>query len=770
MMLGDGVSSFLGWLLDLDRIRLGDDAPVMLSWHWVVPAWVVVPSCLILCLVVFSIGRRERRSEVGRFVGTWLRVLSIVVVFLLFSQPVIVLQRERVEPAHVAVVIDTSASMGLVDGDVGRLEAVRSVLVSEELKVFRALLEQNEVRVYSFSSGISEVGRVSKGDDVGAMSGLLGSLKAEGGSTDLSEAMRGVFSRDVGRVAAAIVLSDGRCTGSVRVDEVVAEARSRRVPVHAVLMGSPVPRGDVFVGSVVARESVFLRDSVAVHVEVGSRGLSDRREVGVRLFGTGDQLLAEEVIVIDPDEAGQAVALRFVPSRVGEQSLRVVVAEVPGELDVGNNVATLSVKVVDRQMRVLYVDGYPRYEYRYLKNALLREPTIRSSCLLLSADAGFAQEGTDPIDSFPATMEALDGYDVVVLGDVDLTDDRLGVDRVEMLRGFVGDRGGGVVFMAGPESMPFVLRGSELESLLPVRLGAFDQTDGLFFQEPVGMRLTVDGRDDGLFRLGVGDDVVGVADWSGAHWVPPGLEPKAGATVLAERVGPGGSVAAVVRSRFGAGRVLYLGTDETWRWRSGGNDWLFDAFWLQVCRAMAGPDVGGAGERFELTTDRRGYSVGEDVQVTLSLWGAGDGLLGSDSAYRVVALDPFGDVADEVWLRELGNDGRIFEGSFLPNRSGDWRLVLEDAGVEVGFRVSMVDAEMERPEADHETLRAMAALTGGCAVGVDELLDVAGGILDRSVSIPDDVSESLWDTKLAFLLFGLLVSAEWICRKAFGMV
>lgn len=769
MMLAEVLTSVVGWLLDLERIRLGHDAPVRLSWHWILPAWVMVPLCLGLCVVVFSIGRRESASRAGRAVVTTLRGVTIGLIVLLFSQPVLTLQRERVEPAHVAVVVDTSASMGLTDGGVTRIKALRSALMSNDLAAVSAMLKQNEVRFYSFASNASVIRHITTNDDVGEMMPVVETLASDGRTTDLAGVMRSVFSHGAGRVAAVVVLSDGRSTGSVRVDELVAEAQSRQVPVHTVLLGSPIPKSDVLIESVNARESVFLRDSVAVNVEVGSRGLSERRSIEIVLRDAGEQPLATETMVVDPDEAKQLAVLRFTPLQVGRQSLRVEVTELPDEIDTSNNLATLELNVIDRQMRVLYVDGGPRYEYRYLKNALLREPTIRSSCLLLKADEGYAQEGTDPIDVFPATADELNAYDVVIMGDVDPTDDRFGMDRLEMLRSFVLDRGGGVVFLAGPESMPFALRGTELESVLPVRLGVYDQADSLVYSEAVGLSLTVDGRDDELFRLEVQEEGIGVESWAGAYWVPPALEPKAGAIVLAERETSGGVVPTVVKSRVGAGRALYVGTDETWRWRQGGNDWLLDAFWLQVCRSMAGVEAGSAQNRYELTTDRREYSAGEDVQVMLKLWQT-DGLLSDDQNYRVVAIDPYGDAADEVWLGTLGEDGRLFEGAFVPNRTGVWRLKLEDASVETTFQVSMVNAEFERPEADHDTLRSMAALTGGRAVAPEELLDVAGNILNRSVSIPDDISEPLWDSKLVFALFAMLISTEWICRKAWGMV
>src|SRR5436305_11517132 len=80
------------------------------------------------------------------------------------------------------------------------------------------------------------------------------------------------------------------------------------------------------------------------------------------------------------------------------------------------------------KVRLLYVDGYPRWEYRYVSKAMIRDAGIDVSCLLTSADAGAVQPADPadpktgfpgPVDEFPRTMEEMLRYDVVLLGDVD---------------------------------------------------------------------------------------------------------------------------------------------------------------------------------------------------------------------------------------------------------------------------------------------------------------------------------------------------------------
>ncbi len=769
MMLSNALWSWTGRLLGLDGIHIGEDAPVVLTWQWILPAWVLAPLCLAACVVVVAASRGAAVTPVRRMATSGLRIAMVVLTFLLLSQPKLTLQRERSEQAHVAILLDTSASMGLADGGHKRWETALASLTADEGAVLRSLATENDVRLYRFDADVSQIAEIAHMGDAADALRALAPLKPDGPSTDIQQAMRAVLSDESERMAAVVLISDGRDRGVDGRATSVMASRWRRVPVHTVLLGSPEPRPDLFVGSVQARDVVSARDRVMVTVDIGSNGLPEARSATLTLYGEDGSTLAERSVVVDPDEVAQRVTLAITPTRPGDLHLRVEVGALEGELIRDNNTAALRIRVVDRQMSVLYVDGYPRYEYRYLKNALLREPTIRSSCLLLSADMGFAQEGSDPIAAFPTNQDDLNAFDLVIWGDVDPDDRRLGPDAASLVREFVANRGGGLVVMAGPASMPFSMRGTALEQVLPVRLGSMGQRDGLVFDAPQPLSVTPEGRDEALFRLDADRAATMVADWSGAYWTPPLLEVKPGATILAERRTDVGHIPTIVRSRFGGGRVLYVGTDETWRWRQDGRDWLFDAFWLQVCRSVAALSTERLGIDAILTTDRRDYGLGDEVLITLDRPSVDTGMT-DDDVQSVLCIDPAGDIDGEVRLVAIGDEGRLFDGAFVPARSGEWRLRLADNSAEASFRVVGSGDELRHPEANHELLRKLAARTGGEAIGIDGLPALAAGIPNCSVRIPDDITEPIWDSYLSFGLFGLLLSTEWVCRKLFGMV
>src|SRR5262249_6038711 len=186
-------------------------------------------------------------------------------------------------------------------------------------------------------------------------------------------------------------------------------------------------------------------------------------------------------------------------------TVRVEAEPQDDEFDLDNNRAQIAINVHDEKLRVLYVEGPPRFEYRFLKNTLLRETTIASSCLLLDATEAFVQEGNDPIRAFPVSPGELNRYAVVLRGDVDLRGDGISPAQIAMRGDFVGARGGGLGFIAGERAMPHHLRGTALEKLLPVRIdptfaGRYRET----LIDPFPIQPTVEGRRPPLPRFEVG--------------------------------------------------------------------------------------------------------------------------------------------------------------------------------------------------------------------------------------------------------------------------
>lgn len=807
------MNAVLEWLLGLEAIRLDRDAPLLLRWSNDVPGWVIF--CLTLTVVVFLalVYRRERTTAVRRVVLAAVRACALALVIAVLCGPALVLQRNRTEHSFVALAIDTSLSMATEDeaggADAGtmsaaddddtaaasrmdqkmsRLARVVDSALSGSTNALDVIAERNALQLFGFAGDVEPLAFAPRSSDTSAVQEAARSLVADGSHSDVAGAIRKVIERSGGRRLAAIVLAtDGRATTSSRLRDAIDLARARQVPVFPIPVGSPDPVRDIEVGALLADEAVFVKDLVAVEVPLSLTGARDVVETTARLIDerTGE-VLAEERVQIDPS-ADSPLELRTKPKERGTLSLRVEVDPIEGERTTENNSGRIVVRVLDNRVRVLYVEAYPRYEYRYLKNALLREETVELSVLLLDADERFVQEGTNPIRRFPETPEELNRFDVILFGDVDPRGAWLSEMQMRLLLDFVGNSGGGFGLVAGERAAPQRFLGTPLERLLPVRLASdLGDRGGESGSSGFLPKLTPDGERSGMLRFSEerSESERMVRALPELFWIARTAGAKPGATVLLEHSTLrtiGGPMPLMVLGRYGAGRIFFQATDDTWRWRRHRGETLHDTFWVQVVRELMRGSRIAQDRRLILRTDRRTYEYGQAVGVVAEVLDAELlGALGSSMRASLSAEGAPGVSAAEertFELSRLGESSAMFESAVVPPSPGTW--VIRAEGVDrlpgeptssVTIRVEAPNVETRRIEADVAALQRVADGTGGRMLNVSNLPAELALLPDRSVQIPDDVVEPLWDSRLTLALFTLLIGTEWVLRKAFGLV
>lgn len=789
------MTGMLEWLLGLDRIRLTHGAP--LSFRFATPPapWIMLVGAVLAAAAIFAIYRKEKTPKQWRWVLSLLRFGTVMTVLFLIGQPMLVLRRNHVDPSRVVVLLDRSMSMATRDGTAGShtdsaaLTAARAsrwneavdALTNPAASLLAELAAHHRVSIWPFAESASPEIEVAARDDLPEVRKVLSRMAPDGAQTDLSGAVAKALEQTQGSpVAAAIVISDGRQTRGQQVDAALSQALARSVPIHVLATGSEKPPPDLAVDSALCEEDVFVRDRVTVHVQVSGKGYEEAVGVEAQLRdqATGE-LLATKAIRVSEDRP-TTVDLSFRPTRTGPRVLTVSVPPGDEEENIANNRAEVDINAHDEKIHVLYVEGSPRFEYRYLKNMLLREPSIESSCLLLSATPGFTQEGTRPIRRFPQSIEELRPYDVIILGDVDPRGDWLSPVQQTLLCDAVMIQGAGAAFVAGETHMPHRLRQTALEKLLPVRVdpefrGRYDQALPDAF-EP---RLTIEGRLSPLFQSEVedssGDD--GPTGRAGWYWFARVLGAQPAATVLLTHptaMCDGQAMPLVVLGRVGAGRTMFLGSDDLWRWRQTAGEAAYESFWLRTIRLLARGRHLGGDCRWRFTTDRRRYELGQSVRVRLT---AEEGQAGDTSQVPVGVSDPVRGWVDRIMLKPTGAGPNELEGEYTPRSTGRFTLIptLADGSggckrLGAAITVSATDSERLHVEADHEFLRMLASRTGGrFSTSPGDIPALAAAIPDRSVQIADDLEEPLWDKKIIIVLFGVLIVGEWILRKALGL-
>ncbi|MEY3206310.1 MAG: hypothetical protein RLZZ21_2641, partial [Planctomycetota bacterium] len=450
-----------------------------------------------------------------------------------------------------------------------------------------------------------------------------------------------------------------------------------------------------------------------------------------------------------------------------------------GELLPDNNARTAPLSIRRETLRVLVVEGVPRWEYRYLRNALSRDPGVEVSCLLFQP--GLAKRGggnKDYIDRFPSGLDELSQYDVVFLGDVGVGPDELTDEDCRLLAGLVEYQASGLVFMPGWRGEQASLVGTPLDDLCPVVIDPA-RSEGVATDQPRRLVLTEAGRASLLTKL-ADAAAENLAVWEslpGVQWYGPVLRAKAGSEVLAvheDAANEYGRIPLLVTRTYGAGKVLYMATDGAWRWRKGVEDTYHYRFWGQVVRWMAYRRNMAKGERMGLSFTPEQPRLGQTLSLDARVADAGgEPLDRGEVAARITA--PSGAVETVRFTPPAGDGGwGVFAATFAPREPGRHEVVLgcRETGdsLTASFFVQGSAAEGIGRPARPEVLAEIAQVTRGQPVPVDELTS----LLESLAALPEPAPEirrlQLWShPAVAAAVVGLL-GLFWIGRKWQGLV
>lgn len=772
---------------------------------------------------------RTERSRLRVPLGLLRAALLIAAIVILF-RPIRATELREVKDGYVLVVVDTSSSMhskdrekdealresvaqalGVAPGalrDMNRLEQVQRALVRDEGAFIRQLAERNRVRLYGFDATrkrLADLGKLAEGgEDAAAPAGAPGEgepagdlhralgvvreLAPEGPSTALGDALQRVMTDTRSeRVAAVVLLSDGRSTGGSISPEAVAARYGRKgVPIYAIGVGDPSAPRDLSVDDLRAPEVSLVGDVVAGSVLVRASGYAEPREVRVRIK-LDDRTVVEETGTVGGERPEWQLDWSTKIAQAGEYTIEASVEPDPDELTAENNRVTQPISVIEERIRVLYLEGMPRWEYRFLKNALIRDRQMETQVLLLSADAGYHQEHTDgltPLSGMPSAEELL-RYHVIVLGDVNPeARDRGGApiftqERLEAIRTLVKDRGGGLFMISGEQYAPRAFKGTPIADILPVVIDDAGPARREFTRE-FRPKLTREGYQSRLLRLEDNEEEnrrLWDTSLRGLYWYAQVEQAKPQGHVLAYHPtdrNAHGEYPLLVWHRYGAGTAFWSGIDETWRWRAEVGDKYPYKFYGQVIRFLSLQSFTRA-KRFFVTTDKTEYAVGEEVLVRAEIRSRpGEAPVGSADATQEVLLDQPSGARQTLVLKGLEGEPGKFEGVFKPVQTGPYKLTIDPkehgSQEEVAsrqFQVKLPELEMQDPRMDQETLERVAQASGGQFLRLDGLGEIPGKIepLQESRSVGRTQTD-LWDQPWVFLLFVGVLIVEWLGRKA----
>ena len=751
--------------------------PVFTKGHFTLlatwPAWLLPVSILAAVAALAFLFRWRMRDALPQLQGwrgwiVWLLQSALValVLFLLW-QPALVVAELNSQQNIIAVVVDDSRSMSIADTNNGTRES--AALTALQSGVLAGLQKRFQTRLYRLGNRLTPVDstqQVAPYDTATHISDGLKQLAAD--TSDLP-------------VGAILLLSDGgENTASMSGSGITAEAlqalHNRRLPVHTVGFGKEEAAHDVEIEDVSIAPTAIANARISATVNLMQHGYAGQKAtLSVR---DGDKSITAREITLAPDGNVQAEPMFFSAGAAGAKSLTFSVEPLPSEENVANNAVTRPIFVTDGKRRILYIEGEPRWEYKFIRRAEEEDPTVQLVSMLRTSENKIYRQGisnpSELADGFPVRAEDLFGYSGIIIGSVDAN--YFTPLQQELLCEYVDRRGGGILFLGGRSSLSDgAWAASSLNALLPTVLPAGNHN---FHRNAATVALTAEGVDSPITRL-LDDPLKNAERWRKltylADYEDPG-SPKPGAVVLADMTAGRRKLPLLITQNYGHGRTAILATGGTWRWQMSEalGDPSHNLFWQQLLRWLVsespGPVVASMPERLlmdqggvQLTAQVRDrqFQIAPNAHVTAHI-------IGPQGVNALLDLSPSGDSPGQYkidWTAEK-------PGAYLAE------IVAESAGnqpQELGrdvltFQRSDGVAENFHTEQNRQLLEQLASDTGGRYWKPSDLESLPQDISYSEAGISVRSTKELWNMPIVFLLLLGLPIAEWLLRRKWGVI
>jgi uncharacterized membrane protein len=737
--------------------------------------WLLILLGILVGVFIYFVYLRPR-LRVGRrmtVVLATLRTALIALVIFMLLKPVVVVSSVVPRSSYVALAIDDSLSMKLQDtpGRATRLDYARQMLLSPpaagKSSFISRLEEKFKTNLYGFS-----------GQVVGVADG--NTLYGEGRTTDVTGALDEIAKRSSGMPLSAIVLAtDGASNVSRDLSATLRELRARDVPVFTIGVGDTARPLDAELTRMTLPRRVLVGSRANIEAFVSLSGYGATK-VLMSVREDGRAIKTEEFNLRGNDT--QAVNLEIIPSNPGFRRYTVEVTPLDGEVTVENNKQEAMVEVIEGPLRILHVEGEPRWELGKIRESLApTEKNVTLVSLQRTGENKFYRQGIgaqqELVSGFPKTEEELFAYDGLVLGSVEAG--FFTIDQLRNIEAFVSRRGGGLLALGGRLSFDGgKYKGTLIADLLPLTLEGRNVNDGESFAPIYKAQLTGAGQAHPITRLNE-DRAVSQKTWND---LPPisvseGLKTvKPGASVLLEAKRAGGSSPAVpllALQRYGRGQTLAFTASDTWRWRmrmdSKSN--AHETFWRQLLRYL----VSGTPRQIEAGAEQDVYVMDDTVRVVADIRDKHYNPV-NDARATARITKPSGATLDVPLKFTSINDANVYAGEFKADELGQHGIELVAASASIGqvgakstVLVSDLNREFYSANQNSDLLKRIAAETGGKYYQLGDLQSLLDDLTYRKTPYSERVTKELWDMPINFFLIIGLLCAEWFLRKREGL-
>jgi hypothetical protein len=738
------------------------------AWpEWLLPVLALAAMAGLALLIGFRQRQSASRLENWRAGVIWaVQSALIALLLLLLWEPAMSVSELNSQQNIIAVVVDDSRSMSIADSNGKTRE--NAAVAALQGGLLDGLRKRFQVRIYRLGDGLKRVDSLRQ-------------IAPVENATHLGEGLKQlVTSTSDLPVGAILLLSDGsqntaELAGAGIGADTLQAIENRRLPGHTIGFGAPEPAHDLEVEDVGVATSAVAQARIAATVSLTQHGYTGRQaRLTVR---NGNSLLAARQVTLGAEGRIQSEPLFLPVGSAGAKDLTFAVEPLPGEQNTANNAVARPVLVSDAKRNILYVEGEPRWEYKFIRRAEEDDPTVQFVSMLRTSENKIYRQGisnpSELADGFPVRPEDLFGYSGIIIGSV--AADYFSPLQQELLHEYVDRRGGGILFLGGRRSLSDGGWGaSTLNDLLPT----FLHGNHNFHRDPATVELTAQGEDSPITRI-LDDPAKNAERWKKltylADYEDPG-DPKPGATVLAEMHAGGRTMPLLITQNYGHGRTAILATGGTWRWQMSEplGDPSHDLFWQQLLRWLIadtpGPVTASMPNRLlmdqgqvRLTAQVRGpqFQPDTDAHVTAHI-------VGPQGIDALVDMEPSQDQPGE------------YEAEWTAEKPGPYlaEVTAESPGTapqQLGRSVLTFQREDGVAENFHtgqnqHLLQQLSSETGGQYWKPSDLKNLPRNISYSEAGISVRSTRELWNMPVIFLLLLGLPGSEWLLRRKWGVV
>src|SRR3954464_8352289 len=736
------------------------------AWGLSRPVLLVVAAATAVALLALltyrGVSATERRRD--RVVLVCLRLAALGVLLFCLFRPALILKAAVPQQNFLGVLVDDSRSMSIADlNGQTRSTFIQQQFTGAQARLLEALSQRFVVRFFSFASSADRV--ASAGD-----------LKFGGTSTRLAPALDRARDELAGLPLAGLVMvSDGADTSDAAIDETLAGLKARSIPVFTVGVGQERFAHDVQVTRVETPRSVLKGTALVVDVVLSQTGYAGQT-IPLSVEDDG-RIVSTQQVTLPPDGESATVKVRFTAAEAGARTLKFKVPTQAAEQVTQNNARDALIQVNDRAEKVLYYEGEPRPEYKFLRAGVAGDTNLQVVSIDRTAENKYYRQSlTNPeelIGGVPKTREELFQYRGLMLGSVEAAS--FSPEQLRMIADFVNKRGGGLLMLGGRRSFAEGgWGGTPVGDVLPVVIEA---ANAKYFSEPFQARPTRAGSTFPVLQVGE-DEKASAAKWNtmaAVSSVNPIRLAKPGATVLLSGVDNRKQDQIVLAyQRYGRGKAIALPIQDSWLWKMDAKVAVTDTthamFWRRLIRWL----VDGVPEQVNVSTTADRVEPGEAVKLSAEVL---DAAYAEVNDSRVVArvTAPSGKVTEVPVEWTVTKDGD-YRAQFTPDESGIYDVKVtaardqKDVGTaDMHVRVSAGDAEYFDAGMRAPLLKRIAEETGGRfftpanAAALPEAISYSG----RGVTVVEE--RELWDMPALFLMLVGLIAAEWGYRRMRGL-